>query len=348
MKNLVKTIIFLLIFCMLWSITFKFFWVDKTPISLFYKQPKNHFDVMYYGSSNAYIHFNTTLAYDKYGFTTGLMSTDSQPFGVIKYLIKETKKYQKPKLYVIDIFKITDDLKEIGDPAIRKSTDSMKFSMNRIDAINELLTYNNTDKSEYINYYFSFLMYHNSWKKIANVSDNNIGALDSSSLYKGYGFGSDQTAISVQKDYVWNDAVVELPKKNEEILIDLIDYIKSNNLNVIFIVPSRTLSEIQMGRINDAINIIKKNNFNIINFNDLNDFKIDYSKDLYNSTHLNVYGATKYTLYFSKYLHENYDLPNHKNDKNYISWEEEYMRFKNDFNKITKTDFDELISLYQY
>ena len=67
---------------------------------------------------------------------------------------------------------------------------------------------------------------------------------------------------------------------------------------------------------------------------------------LLNFAHLNVYGATKYTLWFSKYLKENYELPNHKNDVNYSSWSSEYDRFKDNFKKITDKDFNEILLQY--
>lgn len=341
MKNVIKSIVFLLIFVFIWNCVFKILWLPKTPITLFYDEPKNYFDVVYYGGSNAYTHFNTTLAYDEYGFATGFMSTDSQPFGVIKYLMKDALKYQTPTLHVIDMYQVVADLENIDDASIRKSLDSMKFSQNRIDAVNELLTYNNTPKDEYVNYYFSFMMYHNVWKKIRNT--NKIPSVGFSSLYRGYNFGTSTIEKVFVEDQVWTDNLIKLPVKNQEILFNLINYIKLNKINVLFIVPPRSYTEVEMGRLNDAVNIVEENDLNIINFNNLEDFQIDWSNDLYNSAHLNVYGATKFTLYLSKYLTENYNLPNHKGDSRYHIYESEYKRFKKDYRSLTKNDFDMLL-----
>ena len=57
--------------------------------------------------------------------------------------------------------------------------------------------------------------------------------------------------------------------------------------------------------------------------------------------------ATKYTLYFSKYLKENYDLPDHRDDKKYNSWKTEYKKFKKQYKKLTKNNFDDLLKEYQ-
>ena len=98
---------------------------------------------------------------------------------------------------------------------------------------------------------------------------------------------------------------------------------------------------------NSAIKILIENNLDVINFNTLEEFNknIDYSHDFYDYGHLNVYGATKYTLYFSKYLKERYDLPDHRDDQKYKSWDEEYESFKGQYKKLTNKDFENLLQV---
>ena len=55
------------------------------------------------------------------------------------------------------------------------------FSKNRIDTINEILKNKDIDKKEYINYYFPFFLYHNSWK---NINKSNF--VGNETLFKGY------------------------------------------------------------------------------------------------------------------------------------------------------------------
>ena len=151
MKHLLKSILFLLIFVVLFCYTFKILWISENSVSYFYDEPKNSLDVIYLGSSNAYIHFNSVLAYDLYGYTTGILSSPSQPIPLIKYLIKESQKYQTPSLYVIDITMFGYSLSSLTEGEIRHGIDTMKFSQNRIDAINNLLSYTNIKKKDYIN-----------------------------------------------------------------------------------------------------------------------------------------------------------------------------------------------------
>ena len=343
MKNFKKIVIFIFIFFLLLYGVVNLLWLPPSAITDFYKEPKNSIDVAYFGSSNVFAHFNTVLAYDLYGYTTAMFSANSQPFALIKYGIKEVRKTQNPSVYVIDITTISRTLESYTSEEMRKTIDTMNFSQNRTDAINEMLSYKkDTSKQDYINMYFSFLLYHNKWK---NISKENVtGKTD---LYKGYLFSEMTSKIMPMDKHVWTNNAIELDNQSKQALYDLIDYIKENNMNALFVIPKRSFGEEGIGRLNSAAKIIQENGFDIINCN-LEDKldNIDWSTDFYNDSHLNVYGATKYTLYFSKYLKEHYKLENHKGDEEYKSWETGYKNFKRQYKNLTNKDFDDLLLQY--
>ena len=238
MKRALKSLIFIVILGSLFWILCNLLWLRPTSISFFYDEPKNSLDVVYIGSSNAYVHFNTTLAYQEYGFTTGMLSNDSQPFIATKYLLKEAAKYQKPSLYIIDIMRVVDNLNIVDEGGLRKTIDSMKFSQNRIDLINEVFQYTDAEE-DYPNFYFSFLNYHNSWKNITVANFIKVNH-----LYKGYYFLSKSAEIDPQTKYPWNsEEVKELAPENEKVLKDLIKYIKDNDLEVLFVIPERVYKD---------------------------------------------------------------------------------------------------------
>ena len=79
-----------------------------------------------------------------------------------------------------------------------------------------------------------------------------------------------------------------MTEESKEILLNLIDYIKTNNLNVLFVIPPRYFEEEKVMQLNDVTRILQENSFNVINFNTLEDFKVDFSTDFYNEAHLNV------------------------------------------------------------
>ena len=183
MKKIIKSFLFLLILAIILICIFLVCHIGRNPITEFYKEPKNSLDIIYLGGSNAFMQFNPSLAYKEYGFTTGMLSFESQPFIATKYLIEEAKKYQKSKLYIIDISKIAEDYSELDEVKIRKVTDSIKKSENRTNLINKILSYTDIPKENYINYYFDFLAYHDIWKSpmviLYNIFGNKI-------FYKGF------------------------------------------------------------------------------------------------------------------------------------------------------------------
>ena len=327
----------------IWNAVFKVLWLEKNPVGYFFEASDNSFDIVYVGSSNVYAHFNAPLAFNKYGFTTGLLSTDTQPFALIKYLIEESEKHQNPKLYVIDIAKLIHRYDEVSEFNIRKTVDEMPFSKTRIDAINASLDYYDISKQENksgdnrINYYLSYLTYHNNWKNISYLS-----FLGNKNLYKGYLFNSMTAEVVKQEKYKWPTKEKELSKLQVNILNELLNFIKKDNLDVLFIIPPRQYDD-YVYYIDHIAKIITDGGFEVINFNKEKKLKIDYDTDFYNSNHINVFGATKFTLYFSKYLKNKYDLPDHRSDEEYDSWNKEYLRFKTNFKEIVGKSFDELL-----
>ncbi len=342
-KKIIKVLSFLIIFCVLCLIIFKVLWLEKTEYSYtVYDEPKNSSDVVYIGSSVSFYHFNSLLAYNEYGFTTTFMSSGTQPFPAVKYLLKEATNYQTPKVYIIDISRLPKDFSQIRVQDIRRCTDKMKFSQNRIDAINKCLSYHEEiEKDKYIEYYFSFLIYHNRWKKL-----NNLDFSKNEDYYKGFKFNKRTDSYPHEK-YNWPEEITEMPEEKRESLEDLINYIKQSNLNVIFVIPHTLYEESELQCLVNASYIIEQNGLKVINFDKLEDFNLDYSSDFLDKYHLNVDGASKYTLYFSKYLMNNYKLSNHKGDSFYESWDKEYLKFKKDYKKVMEKDFEEQVNIYK-
>lgn len=344
MKKIIKSIIFCIIFFLIFSFVFNKLWLRKNSISYFYDEPKDSIDVAYLGSSNVIMHFNPTLAFHEYGFTTSLLSWHSQAFVSIKYLIEETQKYQNPKLYIIDLTQVYNNDIVFNEGCTRNITDSMKFSLNRIELINNILKYFDKNDRNYINYYFSFLKYHNKWKYIFDGSANR----ENYTIYKGFVFDEKEDSIKIrsQNKEEWDTKEVELNEVQSDILYDLLNYIKKNDLNVLFIIPPRPNSNENRQKLNSVSKIINSYDYDVINFNKVENLNIDFATDFKDSSHLNVYGATKFTLYFGKYLSEKYNLKNN-NPNIYNSWNNEYERFKTDFKNLTKTDFDNLLNEYK-
>ena len=54
---------------------------------------------------------------------------------------------------------------------------------------------------------------------------------------------------------------------------------------------------------------------------------LNYETDFCDVHHVNILGAEKYTLFLARYLSENYDLPDHRGDEAFSSWDEAWDRY---------------------
>ena len=353
MKKFLKSILFLIIFAIIWNHVFSVLWLTENSAFPFFTEPKDTIDVSYVGSSNAYVHFNTVMAFHEYGFTVGMLSSGNQPVTTIKYLIKESEKRQNPTLYIIDLMKFAFDFSIYNEGDIRNSLDAIPFSKNKLDAIDYTLKYidvlkndpSSTSGNDKFNYYFSFLKYHNSWKELSQ--SNYEGDYR---LYKSF-YLSKGTTKSVKYEHTsWSEERKDLADGMQEVFEDLISYIQEENLNVLFVIPVQPYIQQEENvpeRFNTMVDYVTEKGFKVINFNKVDDLGIDYSHDFHNQAHLNVYGSTKYTLWLSNYLKDNYELKDHRGDQLYRSWENEYELFCRDFNTYTNQNYTDLLKNYR-
>ena len=332
MKKFFVVLVFLVIFGLLYKFFFSFLGINANSIDSFYKEPKDSMDVVYIGSSTVYAHFNSALAFHEYGFATGMISGDSQPFAAARYLIDEGEKQQHPKLFIIDISKV--DAQKAGEGSVRAVINQMPFSKNKINLTKTLLKYSNVDKKDYISFYLSFLSFHSSWKYISKDNYSN------GSLYKGHMLTDFMIIRKSQVKPEWNDELmIPLSKDGEQILEDFISFVNESKLNILCVIPPKIYKKTWMGNINYAQEKLMKNGIDVLNFNKISDVGIDYSQDFYNEDHLNAWGSAKFTRYFADYLDKNYNLKDHRKDKKYNSWEKEYKRYIKNFETLTGEKF---------
>ena len=260
------------------------------------------------------------------------------PFIATKNFLIEAQKTQNPKLYIIDISKLAT---VYGDSDIRWTVDSMNMSLNRMQTVKLLLDHATFETEDAINYYFSNFLYHNKWKEIKELNFNN------NIYYKGFELSTKNAVTNKVEKYIWDEEVSPLSTELKDNLVDLINYIKENNLPVLFVASQRNYDKNEQKQINDAFQILAENNLEYLNFNTYEDFQLNGATDYYNKNHANVFGSMKYTLYFGNYLKEHYNLPNQKAQKVDSSWQEEYERMQKDFQKLTKKDFKKTLQSYQ-
>ena len=110
-KRIVGIIAFLLIFACLFSFADRIlsrketegWWNVTSKIDGFYNSPENEYDVMFFGSSNAYCSFNPLVLWEKTGVKSYVFATQQQPVWATYHYMVDALKTQDLDLAVVDI-----------------------------------------------------------------------------------------------------------------------------------------------------------------------------------------------------------------------------------------------------
>ena len=308
---------------------------DEARVRNFYLEEENSLDMVIVGASTAYTDYSAPLAWKEFGITSYSLATNSAPMGLAKSMLKEVRKYQNPKVILIDINGILyDDAGETNENNIRRWIDNMKFSKNKIDTINELIP-----TEQRMNYFVPLMKYHARWKDIGecleafNIEREN--KKDPSHLVVLGDEGmSGMVAQHPIKDVTNYRQKTVMYQKSGESLIALLDYCKTENLkNIVFTNMPRFYSSTKMiqekERFNEAKEKIAEYGYPCIDLDDyVKEIGLDPETDFYNANHLNVYGQRKNTRFLIQKLMETYDLTSTHNETVTKRWNEEYRAYE--------------------
>ncbi len=297
-------------------------------------------DAVYIGTSGVDRYWIAAKAYEEYGMTVYPLSTDSMPIWLFENILEEIYNNQNPKLIIVDVRCISqvNDTVDIMDVRARRVLDAMPLlSLNRIKAgfnTMESIHYLFEDEPRFdISYLLSFVKYHSKWSEDDYTIKNNLGNKEHQQL--GFFINSDFSAlINPQEAVPYNrDITAEIDKLTERSYYRLLDYAEKNDVELLFVDSPQFRLEPELARANTAYNLLEETDQNFIHFfNDDGTFTIDIdpATDFYNAGHVNYYGAEKYTAALSKYLDENYDFPDHRNEYEVKEdWDGVYQSIKN-------------------
>ena len=274
----------------------------------FYQEQRDSLDVVFIGASDIYTSFMPGRAYEQYGFTSYLLASESITSDGVKTAVKEAVRTQHPGMIVVEAnaFLYGDNDNDSNQAHIHKFFDNLPLSANKLDFITK-----NVPVDERWEYVFPLIKYHSLWAELperVNMLASNF-TLD----VRGYNYlkGFRTTAKVFKSDKPsYNNKIVDehgqldLDPKLQEQLMDLLDYCKQNNVNIVFVrAPNFVTDETydRVKRSNKMASIVNEQGFSYYTFeNDAVNIGIDEKRDFYNEDHMNVYGALKFTDYLAE------------------------------------------------
>ena len=295
----------------------------KDRFSGFYAEKDNTLDIVMIGSSPIFPFYSAPKLWGEMGVAMYPLSSNVQRPVAMKYLVEEAKKTQSPSLYIFEARMFTMDDEGLSENMAytRGVTDNMTYSLNRIKTIQAMVP----ETEDRLSFYVDLFKYHTNWKMLTLKSEWMNWRYHKESELKGMDVKDEVGPIPMPEA---GGAAGELAisEVQETYLRDLLQYLKENEYQALFIVSpyNITIEEQQMFNYMDGI--ISEAGFSFINMNNYYDeigivFEEDYAD--YGS-HTNAVGAEKCTDFLEKHLMENYEFEDKRGDDRYGSWDRAY------------------------
>lgn len=293
---------------------------NMTRLDGYYRQEQGDLDVVLLGASEVYTGFSACRAYERYGFTSYPVATESLTTDGMMLALREIVRTQKPKLLLIEpnAYLYRETKNEKIEAHTRKLADNIPLGENKIDFINRCV-----DKDLQWEYYFPLVKYHDLWQELPKSLRRTASAIEMqlTNAYYLRGFRTN-TEVFVPDEKVLNDKItienrsVKLNKTLEKKMRELLRFCKEQELNVAFIrmphmVYPATYERVK--RSNKAAEIVQEYGYDYINLErDWEKAGIDCHTDFYNYDHLNIYGTVKLTDYLGEIVQNKYGISRHQ------------------------------------
>ena len=280
----------------------------------FYKQPENSIDVIFLGSSKVYCDIATGVLWKNHGIAAFDLGGAEAPSWVSYYHLKEALKTQHPKVvcYEVSIAAMDDRLTQANNWASDNSY-GMKWNSNRIDQLRA-----NSEEEEFYERLDPYNIMHGRYKDLV---ENDFTNVRDSVNYKGF----DPRERVPEKETPDNADITECTpctEKEEEYIRKLIGLAKDEGVGMILIASPYCVEEEEQEKLNYIGTIAESEDVEFIDFNRRYDeLGMDFSTDMADSGHLNYSGNYKYSDYLGTLLKERYDIPDHRGDDRYVSWD---------------------------
>ncbi len=281
----------------------------------FYKLEDNTVDVLFVGSSHVYYSVNTCRLYDDYGIASYLLASPGQPVWISYYFLEEALKTQSPELVVFDVCTLYRNSSEIGTASL-PGLISMKPSAEKWKAIRAV---NGQEQLlDAAGAFFSFPYYHTRYAQKGKKEQR----------FNGY--KPDFHVISQKELKQWQnpdrtnfDQSVPVSELTEKYLRKLITRCHSSGIRLLLVnSPYLNQTEKKQTAYNYVFEVAQEYGVPYIDSNFVKEMGIDFAKDLMEPSHLNYYGALKYTDYLAEWFKAHYEIPDRRGDDRYGNWEE--------------------------
>ena len=299
-----------------------FSWKDTTggylsSLSQLYDTPKNQMDVVFVGSSHCYCSIYPAYMWRDAGISAFDMAVSGQDKASAYHMLGEVLKTQKPKVVCVEMYGLlTDKLAVEGN--LYRNMLSMKTSKNSIDLVKT-----DVEEEKQKDFMLKWPIIHTRYRELDKYD---FVQYPQSTYGRGALFQWNAVEYEVGLSGADTDEVGELSAENKKWLQDLYELAQENSFELIFFVAPFQIDYNQQKIINAAASFASEKGIEFFDFNKLrNVVELDAKADFYDPNHCNALGAEKLTGFFTEYLTDVYQLPNHRGDESYEAWKLDYV-----------------------
>lgn len=256
-------------------------------------------DVLFIGDSEAYSSFSPLQMWNEHGFTSYVSATSGQKLPYGNTLLHRATRKQSPRVVVIETNTIYAPF-TVNDAIMRTMQDA-----------------------------FPVFEFHNRWKTLTSSDlKSEVSATYSDDL-KGFSLDKNIVAADATGHMAPSDDVQEIPILNRAYVRQMVDYCRSIGAEPLLVSTPSTVCW-NTARHNGMAAFAKELG---VEYLDLNTgptkVDIDWTTETRDAgDHLNLYGAQKVSAYIGGYLSRSYNLPDHRSDAAFSSWNDSLKRYQ--------------------
>lgn len=304
----------------------------------YYKLKKNTIDVLFLGDSSMLRAISPMEMWKSDGITSYNYSVNSVRMYGTYYLLKDALKTQKPKVVVIDpvtVFYKWNNAEELQ----RISMDYLDNSLTKLEMINNP-NFKNTFEDK-VSYIFPLLRYHSRWNEM-KINEIEKLTRDYTSATRGFVMSWAVKPNKSGNSYMEKlDQTKTFENNSEEYMLKINELCKKNGIKLLIlgIQDTKVWGKQQTILIKE---FAEKNDIDLLDLNTV-DYGINWDEDTKDGgVHLNILGALKTTNYLTGYLKENYELEDHRDDKKYNDWNEDYQIYKKELDRFVQLAYKQI------
>ncbi|MGB8454797.1 MAG: SGNH/GDSL hydrolase family protein [Anaerocolumna sp.] len=277
-------------------------------IEEYYTEEKNH-DVIFIGDCEVFSNISPITLWEDFGITSYIRGSAQQLIWQSYYLLKETLKYEKPKVVVYNVLAMKYN-KPQNEAYNRMTLDGMKFSVTKLKDIQASMT---KDES-FISYLFPILRYHTRWSALTPDDFKYLFHRKKVSI-NGYLMRVDVKPVTFVPPGK-KLANYQFGENSYDYLNRITELCKENGIQLVLIKSPSIYPYWYKEWDQQMKDFAHKNGLLYINFlNYIDKIGIDFTKDTCDAgLHLNLTGAEKFTKYIGGILSNTYQLEDKRTD----------------------------------